>query len=257
MNKVSTLIQQGGPQRRPDNCAAHGAFESICYFAGAWTRCPACTAEAQRREEAAEAQRKLDLRIAAWERRLGHAGIPERFRDRTLDTYLAATPGQRAALEFARHYADDFDAVLATGRSALFVGKFGTGKTHIAVGIALQIMRARRTALFITTVRALRRVKDTWSRDSKETESQAIASLVFPDLLILDEVGVQFGSEAEKIILFDVLNERYEKRKPTLLLSNLPTTDVRAFLGERIYDRLREDGGQFVAFDWESHRGKP
>jgi DNA replication protein DnaC len=80
--------------------------------------------------------------------------------------------------------------------------------------------------------------------------------MVFPDLLILDEVGVQFGSDTEKLLLFDVLNERYEQRKPTLLLSNLALDGVKAFLGERIYDRLREDGAEAVVFDWDSWRGR-
>lgn len=87
-------------------------------------------------------------------------------------------------------------------------------------------------------MRAIRRVKDTWSRDSRESETDAIAALVFPDLLILDEVGVQFGSDTEKLILFDVLNERYEKRRPTLMLSNLGLDDVRAFLGERAFSTV-------------------
>jgi DNA replication protein DnaC len=76
------------------------------------------------------------------------------------------------------------------------------------------------------------------------------------DLLILDEIGVQFGSETERNLLFDVLNERYEDCKPTLLLSNLPKQDVAKYLGERVMDRLREDGGRVVVFDWESHRGR-
>lgn len=53
-----------------------------------------------------------------------------------------------------------------------------------------------------------------------------------------------------------MLNERYEKRRPTLMLSNLGLDDVRAFLGDRIFDRLREDGGESIVFDWESYRGK-
>ena len=110
--------------------------------------------------------------------------------------------------------------------------------------------RDKRTVMFTTVMRAIRRVKDTWSRDSRESESEAIAALVFPDLLILDEVGVQFGSDTEKLILFDVLNERYEKRKPTLLLSNLPAEEVREYLGKRVCDRLSEDGGEVVVFDW-------
>jgi len=137
------------------------------------------------------------------------------------------------------------------------VGRPGTGKTHLAVGIGLQIMeRNNRTVLFTTVMRAVRRVKDTWGKSGSETETKAIAALAFPDFLILDEVGLQFNSDTERLILFDVLNDRYEKRRPTLLMSNLPVGEVGEYLGERIMDRLREDGGEFIPFDWESHRGE-
>ena len=139
----------------------------------------------------------------------------------------------------------------------MFVGLPGTGKTHLAAGIGLRLMkRDNRRVLFTTVMRAVRSIKETWTRGSELTESEAIEKLVAPDLLILDEVGVQFGSETEKLMLFDVLNERYERRRPTLLISNLDLDGVRAYLGERIFDRLREDGGEAVAFDWASHRGQ-
>ena len=190
-----------------------------------------------------------------WARRVYDSGIPERFRTRTLDSFVADTDEKRHALEFATRYANDFDDVFKTGRSALFLGQPGTGKTHLAAGIGLQIMERGYSVHFTTVMRAIRRVKDTWSRFSVETQTEAINSLVYPSLLTLDEVGVQFGSETEKLILFDVLNERYEGRLPTLLLSNHTLQEVKAFLGERIFDRLREDGGEVIGFNWESHRG--
>lgn len=69
-------------------------------------------------------------------------------------------------------------------------------------------------------------------------------------------MGVQFGSDFERNTMFDVLNERYERRKPTLFLSNLTKAEVTEFLGERVMDRLREDGGQVIPFTWESYRKK-
>ena len=30
----------------------------------------------------------------------------------------------------------------------------------------------------------------------------------------------------------------------------------RACLDERVFDRLREDGGQVISFDWDSMRGR-
>jgi DNA replication protein DnaC len=65
---------------------------------------------------------------------------------------------------------------------------------------------------------------------------------------------VQFGSDTEKLLLFDILNERYERRRPTILMSNLPRDEVSSYLGERVFDRLREDGGEFISFTWESYR---
>lgn len=242
---------------RDENCEQHGQFVSRNYLGNIWSRCPACEAirEEQARIEKGENERAK--RLEAWQRKIGQSGIPERFHSRTLDTYIAETEGQRKALSFAQKYADEFDVVLKTGRSALFVGKTGTGKTHMACGIALQIMQKQhRTVLFTTVIRAIRRIKDTWAKGAEESEGQAVASFVEPDLLILDEIGVQFGTEFERNMLFDIINERYEKRRPTILMSNLLDQDVKAYLGERVIDRIREDGGRVVPFGWESHRGR-
>lgn len=242
---------------RTEVCETHGAFESVNFIGRIWSKCPGCSAEAVAKEKAEQEARDHAARKAGWEQRLGESGIPLRFTDRTLNKFVATTPEQEHALAFATAYADGFEDVIKTGRSAIFVGNVGTGKTHLAAGIALRLMRRdQRPVLFTTVMRAVRSVKDTWGRGSGKTESEAVAELVFPDLLVLDEVGVQFGSDTEKLILFDVINERYEKRRPTLLISNLSVDEVRAYLGERIFDRLREDGGEAVPFDWESQRGK-
>lgn len=245
------------PLTREIECPAHGVYLSRCHLGDIWTKCNLCAEERQAKEDAEAQTRDKERARAAWEKRLGTAAIPERFQGCRLSTYMAETPEQKAALQFAKDYADGFAAVQRKGRSAIFLGNVGTGKTHLAIGIGLQVMRTHgASVLFSTVARAVRRIKDTWSKRSGESEGEAIASLVFPDLLILDEVGVQFGSDFEKNLLFDVLNERYEKRKPTLFLSNLPIADVSAFLGERVMDRLREDGGTVQPFQWESYRGR-
>ncbi len=216
-----------------------------------------CSEEHAALQKKQDADQKLEAQNAAWQESLQTACIPERFMNRTLKSFQASTPEQAQALAFAEAYADGFDAVMRSGRCAMFGGLPGTGKTHLAAGIALRLMRRDgRPVLFTTVMRAIRSVKDTWGGNGGKTETQAISALVFPDLLILDEVGVQFGSDTEKLILFDVLNERYEKRRPTLLLSNFGVDEVQAYLGDRIFDRLREDGGEAVPFDWESQRGK-
>jgi DNA replication protein DnaC len=260
------------PKTRWESCEKHGHYESKCFIGRIWTKCPACNADAQARESAELEAKEREAKLLAWQKSIEGSGIPDRFQNRSLKSFVATHPAQKRALAFATAYADGFDEVLSTGRSAIFVGRPGTGKTHLSAGIGLRIMhRDNRTVLFTTTLRLMRRIKGSWRKDSDESESKAISFFVQPDLLILDEVGQQFGSETEKLILFDILNERYEKCKPTLLIANIPLEDYRrqddpkdmpmrsgvvSYLGERLIDRFRENGGEIVTFDYESMRGR-
>lgn len=253
MNATDLMVKKPA---RQETCEQHGDFEAKNIFGSIWTRCPRCADESAAREQARRDEQDQQRAIELWERRLNYACIPDRFRDRSLKSYVAETEGQRRALAFAEAYAETFDDALRTGRGAVFIGKPGTGKTHLAIGIGLRIMRRYgRSVAFSTVMRAIKRIRKTWGGNGAESEAEATEAFTHPDLLIFDEVGVQYGSEAERVLIFEILNERYENRRPTLLLSNLDLTGVRASLGERVYDRLREDGAEVVVFDWESHRG--
>ena len=239
-------------------CIKHNvAYTSTNYIGDHWTECPKCMIEIRDAEAKKQIERDkqaaLEREQRRWAAKIGSAAIPERFKDRTLDSYVAKTSGQKKALAFAKEYAENFDQVMKTGRSVVFVGRPGTGKTHLAVGIALSIMQQQKSPVFVTVQRLIRRVKDSW-RTKEETETEVINAFALPDLLILDEVGVQFGSEFEKQVLFDVLNERYEKLKPSILLSNIPSEQLSDYLGERVTDRLRENGGALIGFNWDSYR---
>ena len=244
-------------------CDTHGEYEATI-FAGRPTSCPVCLSEwmAQEEKERPERERLAMIEMQTKRRNeiiarnLGRAGIPERFKDRTLENYKVENEGQQKALDFANKFVSDY-AAGRRGQSVIFTGERGTGKTHIAVGVAQgMVVKNGATAVFVTVQRLIRSVRETWRRDCEQTESEVIALYADPDLLILDEVGVQAGSENEKQILFDVLNERYERRKSTIMLTNLLVDDCKQFLGERVFDRLREDGGSFIPFKWESYRGK-
>ena len=140
---------------------------------------------------------------------------------------------------------------------ALFLGKPGTGKNHLALAIARHaITEHQSSAVFTTALKIAREYKSTWSKGSAKTEDDVIRYFTRPDLLIIDEVGVQFGSDAEKLIMFEIINTRYERMKPTILISNQTREELAAFIGERVLDRMSDGGGCTLSFTWDSYRSK-
>ena len=200
----------------------------------------------------------VDRRRAAQtqlERAVGRSGIPRRFLDRTFAGYTVRTPVQRQALAVCRAYAKRFDEVRRRGGCLLLVGGPGTGKTHLACAILAEVIRAGHTGLFMSVSAALRLIRDAYSPRAQRSEIEAFALLTAPDLLVLDEVGVAIGNEDKRrAMLFDVLDTRYAEMRPSLLIGNLTTTEMEAYLGERIMDRLLELGSATVPFTWPSHR---
>lgn len=137
----------------------------------------------------------------------------------------------------------------------ILIGSVGTGKTMLTSGMVCDLLIAKKNPATARVIDIIRSMKDTWKKDCQKTETQLIAEYVNLDLLIIDEIGVQFGSDTEKMFIFDIIDGRYNKMKPTILISNLTMQGIKECIGERCVDRLREDGGKVIAFDFESQRG--
>lgn len=213
--------------------------------------CPKCREEAQRGETCAV----IPMQSRAVEINRYACGFPKRFAASRFDTYRADHEGQQYALNTARGYADNFrQDAHATGACLSFMGTVGTGKTHLACAIGNTVLDAGLKVLYVTARQAVNAIKETWRRDSQTTESQALAKFLAPDLLIFDEVGVQFNTEAEKVLMFDIIDGRYGRMLPSVVISNLTLDGLKEYLGARSVDRLRENGGALVDFKWESFR---
>ncbi|EOF6019429.1 ATP-binding protein, partial [Salmonella enterica] len=107
---------------------------------------------------------------------------------------------QEAAKNLAacQRYAQSWPERLASGTGLVMTGNCGTGKNHLAVSMAKNIIRNHLARVEITDVmRLTRAVKSTWRHDTGSTEDEIIERFASLDLLIIDEVGVQFGSPAE------------------------------------------------------------
>lgn len=221
--------------------------------------CDLCREESARAADERKANRQKELALAAREAEVkgmvGRAGIPPRFANKHFCDYTCQSEDQRRVLNICKQYAEEFTLHEKSGRSLVLAGAMGTGKTHLACAIANYIMlEHRRSALYVRTSHAMRMVKSTYSNTSEISTDKAISKLITPDLLILDEVGAQFGSSAEQNIFLEIIDGRYEQAKPTILLSNLNAGELQKFATPQAIDRLLEAGGRLVTFTWGSAR---
>lgn len=185
---------------------------------------------------------------------LDSVNIPPRFANETFKTFKATTQPAKHNLTVCQQYVNTWDDRKNAGEGLMLCGMPGTGKTHLAVSIAREIARGLQGSVFITTAaRIIRAFRRTWAGNSEFSELDVLAKYCDPDLLIIDEIGVQYGTDSERNILFEVINDRYEYLLPTILISNLPLNELEDMLGERTVDRLLQ-GGTVLTFDWPTYR---
>ena len=119
--------------------------------------------------------------------------------------------------------------------NVIAVGNSGTGKTHIALGIALAACRRGLPVLFTTAAALVHRLIE--ARDEK-TLLKLQAQLARCRLLVIDELGFVPLSKTGADLLFEVFSQRYEQGS-IMITSNLPFDEwTEVFGSERLTGAL-------------------
>jgi len=244
-------------ETRDEVCPDHGKFVSRYHDLGGqwshWSKCPEC----QKREELKREEERRREQHKEWlESLVQQARIPTRFQGKTFENYEVKNAGQRRALATAKDYAEKFGDHLAAGRCLTLTGKCGTGKTHLAAAIATTVARSGKRVLYANSIDLIRRIRRTWDHGALKNEADLLRNLTDLALLIIDEVALSYGTDSEVQQLSELVDRRYCEVRPVVIISNVGMAELPRYLGDRAVDRLRENGGKVVIFDWDSHRGK-
>jgi DNA replication protein DnaC len=240
-NVVDTLREQTGTGRsKIVTCEKHGC-DYTQYDWGEGT-CPLCDAEKNEHKE----RLKKEFHIKELKKQLN---LPKRFDVCTIANYKTVTKQQQLVKDGAEEYIAKWPDI----GGMVMIGGVGTGKTHIAAAICTAVCELGCSVKMTTVNRIIRNVRAAWNRNTDETEAKIIEQHSNVGLLVIDEIGSQYGSDSEKIIINEIINDRYENMLPTIVIGNLSRTEITELLGVRVYDRIMHNGIEMI-FNWKSER---
>lgn len=141
-------------------------------------------------------------------------------------------------------------------RNVILMGKSGTGKTHLAIGLGIEACRNSIRTKFITGCGLANELIE--ARDERAL-SRIIKRYTGYSLLIIDELGyVPFSKEGAQLI-FQILAERHE-RMPVIITTNMGFGDWTQIFGDAnmtaaLLDRITHKA-HIINCTWESYRLK-
>lgn len=180
------------------------------------------------------------------DRLLRSAGIPRRYDHCTLDSFESHDSTTKSHA-FAKRVALDWvERWPSVGNGLLFLGKPGTGKTHVAVGIARELIVTKGARiLFYEQRQLLKEIQTTFDAGASRSESEVLRPVIDCEVLILDDLGAGRITAWARDALHDVIVQRYNDDKAMILTSNYPTGDPdeggerpRDLAGLTLKDRL-------------------
>lgn len=195
-------------------------------------------------------------------RLLGESGIKKRFQQRTFPNFIRNTPEREQSYRTAKEYADTFPIHRERGEGLYIEGTNGTGKTHLAAAIALQLIGEGIPVICKTSGDLLQDIKKSFDTEGvREHEVLDIYKKV--DLLIIDDLGKEQCTDWGMSTLYSILNDRYEDMKPTIITTNYDTESLIRALTPKgmdgskiiaIISRLRETSAVMTMAwdDWRS-----
>lgn len=227
--------------------------------------CETCKLEEEKR------QRKIDIesKISEWFLELENGtkiksrfSIPERYHGSTLGNFIGDLRGKEKEW-------------LSNSQENLLIQspKAGNGKTHLSIAMLIEWIKSKRdkialrsaqanentfsstlitpSAKFVNFASLMLEVKSSF--DSKEeTEQKVISKYCNYDILVIDDIGTEKYSEYVQAVIYTILNTRYEKMKPTIITTNLSSSDMTSSYGSRILSRVAS--GVVITLDGKDMR---
>lgn len=144
--------------------------------------------------------------------------------------------------QLARNYVKKFELMKKENIGLMFYGPVGSGKTTLAACIANAIIEKYKIRVKFRNIPQI--INDIEKAGFNIDKNEYINSLTNVPLLVLDDFGIERNTEYTKELLYQIINARYESKKPTIISTNISIDEITCKNIEinlkRIYLRIME-----------------
>ncbi len=155
-----------------------------------------------------------------------------------LDWTFENDNGRSPQMHHAHRYVEQWQTMLSENLDLLLWGGVGTGKSFLAGCIANALMEQEVPVRMTNFARILNELNNSFSG-----RNDIVDRLCRYPLLIIDDFGMECGTEYALEQIYNIVDSRYRSRKPLIVTTNLTLDEIRHpqdTAHARIYDRLLE-----------------
>lgn len=217
---------------------------------------PAISAERQAdldaKRERAESASRENIRMEAWKSLLASAGY--RYGHCKFETFKILHRSQEAVLNALREYAELIEDRRDTATGVVLYGPCGTGKDHLAFGIARAVIAAYMSVVWLNGQDWYGKIRD--AMDDETPEASLINRIARPDFAFISDPLPPIGnlSQHQATMLYRAIEARYAARRPTIVTVNVASDEeADSRLGVPTWDRLCHDAWK-IKCSWPSYR---
>ena len=219
-----------------------------------------CMKEKERKEKE---QKEYIKKMQMLDRLRSASLLGERYANTTFENTDKTVGGDfLKALDRCKKYCEVADISLENGYGIYIYGNSGTGKTHLTACICNELISQYRQCLFTNFFEISKLIRSTWGRNNIDAES-IIRKIGEVDFLFIDDLGteaLQKNGEDNWLQeqVFDIINKRYNNKKPTIFSSNHSLNELineRGMMSKTV-DRIMEMSTAIIKVNGESYRAK-
>lgn len=210
--------------------------------------------------EKAKAQQEHQSKMQMLDKLRSASLLGERYKDTTFaNTDLSVGGDFEKAFHRCRKYCEVADQVLEKGYGIYLFGASGTGKTHLTACICNELISTYHQCLFTNFFEISKLIRSTFN---KNIEAESIIKRICEiDFLFIDDLGTELlkknGEDnwlQEQV--FDIINKRYNNRKPTIFTSNYSLNELIKERGmmQKTVDRIMEMSHAIIKLEGKSYR---